>query len=73
MQIKTYEGKFGLSIDLTPEDMKEVCQLLRSVKNVSREPPGISLNFDGETPYLSIYFNKVKESVQTSSIKSGRK
>jgi len=69
MKFEYYEGKWGMTITMTPETPKECAELLRISKNANSEKPHIFFEFSNDTPTCNIDIQKRKESVQVNSIK----
>lgn len=68
MKIEFNEWQIGCEISLTPETTKEVAELLRVAKNAKAVKPVVSFRFSGNEPYLSVFLEKIKTSVQSNSI-----
>lgn len=69
MKVEIFENEHGLSIDIQPETVEESNKLLRFANNVKSEKPSVVYYFSGNSPTLSVWMKKVKESVQVNSIR----
>ena len=70
MEIKHFENKNGMEFVITPQNMKEVNELLRFVNNAKKEPASLYLSFSGaDNPVVNIHFRKVAEVKQHNSIR----
>jgi len=68
MKLEVFENKFGLDIQLIPETVEEVSQLVRFALNANAEKPSVYMSFSAN-PNLSIWLRKRKEKAQKTSIK----
>lgn len=77
MKVILSESDYGIHIELNPETLKEVSQLVRFARNAKKKPADIYMSFSkytkNEEPYLSINMDKVNRLVQHDSIKPGLK
>ena len=72
MKIEFNEWQFGCEISLTPETTKEAAELLSVAKNAKAIKPVVSFRFSGNEPYLNVYLEKIKPSVQSNSIDNNK-
>lgn len=61
------ENKYGVSLELKPQNIAEAAQLLRFANNAKLVKPSIFLSFS-DSIYCNIHMEKVKETVQKNSI-----
>ena len=73
MKVKVNEGRHWTQIAITPEDLKEVAELLRTVKNAKVKPVQLYLSFSEHTPdgipYLTISIEKIRPENQINSLR----
>lgn len=69
MKLRFFQGKYGSNIELTPENVKEVAELTRVVKNSKKETPRVSISFpeDGDIKF-DIQFRNVAPGRQENYI-----
>lgn len=69
MKVEFTDWDYGSEIMLVPENMEEVCGLLRMSKNASSKKPELYFSFRNNEPFCSLVIDKRKPSVQIKSIK----
>lgn len=68
MKLNFNEWKEGVDMDLIPESIFEVQQLLKFAKNHKKEPASVTFNFSGEMR-LNIFHKKINGNIQENFIR----
>jgi len=72
MKVKFYEGKFGTSIDLEPENLQEASALARMTLNAKSTKPEINHYFSESGQSCSVWIKSVHETVRKTSISNAK-
>lgn len=68
MKVKFFEGKYGSSIDLTPETLEEASALTRMTLNAKAVKPEVRNYFSETGQSCSVWIKSVSESARKTSI-----
>lgn len=71
MKLIINESEYGTNIELKPETVEEMGQLLRMAKSSKKEKPGITVCFgQSQQPECNIWFKKVKAAKQDNALRN---